>query len=110
MTIEIRDEARGDLHVGYRFYEEQAAGLGRSSSSAAAIRTGFTSGSDRREMRDLTLIVPRGHVEAHESLAGSGRACCEDDSLPPQRQKDTSFCEKEGLVPPQLPTCVGRAA
>jgi hypothetical protein len=29
MIVEIREEARGDLHVGYRFYEEQAAGLGR---------------------------------------------------------------------------------
>jgi plasmid stabilization system protein ParE len=29
MIIEIREEARGDLHTGYRFYEEQAAGLGR---------------------------------------------------------------------------------
>jgi len=28
MIIEIREEARGDLHTGYRFYEEQAAGLG----------------------------------------------------------------------------------
>ena len=30
MIVEIREEARGDLHVGYRFYEEQAAGLWRS--------------------------------------------------------------------------------
>jgi len=29
MIVEIREEACGDLHVGYRFYEEQAAGLGR---------------------------------------------------------------------------------
>lgn len=29
MIVEIREEARGDLHAGYRFYEEQAAGLGR---------------------------------------------------------------------------------
>jgi len=29
MIIEIREEARGDLHTGYRFYEDQAAGLGR---------------------------------------------------------------------------------
>lgn len=29
MIIEIREEARGDLHIGYRFYEEQAVGLGR---------------------------------------------------------------------------------
>jgi hypothetical protein len=29
MIVEIREEARGDPHVGYRFYEEQAAGLGR---------------------------------------------------------------------------------
>jgi plasmid stabilization system protein ParE len=29
MIIEIREEARGDLHTGYRFYEEQASGLGR---------------------------------------------------------------------------------
>jgi plasmid stabilization system protein ParE len=29
MIVEIREEARGDLHVGYRFYEEQTAGLGR---------------------------------------------------------------------------------
>ena len=29
MIVEIREEARADLHAGYRFYEEQAAGLGR---------------------------------------------------------------------------------
>jgi len=29
MIVEIREEARGDLYAGYRFYEEQAAGLGR---------------------------------------------------------------------------------
>ena len=29
MIVEIREEARGDLHAGYRFYEGQAAGLGR---------------------------------------------------------------------------------
>ena len=29
MIVEIRDEARSDLRAGYKFYEEQAAGLGR---------------------------------------------------------------------------------
>lgn len=29
MIIEIREQAREDLQLGYRFYEEQAPGLGR---------------------------------------------------------------------------------
>lgn len=29
MIIEIREQAREDLKLGFRFYEEQAPGLGR---------------------------------------------------------------------------------
>jgi hypothetical protein len=38
MIVEIREEARGDLHVGYRFYEEQAAVTAVDVTSTASTR------------------------------------------------------------------------